>query len=69
MSAFLNVRLTAPELVYGGVFGDPSASYVEAHCCACPWTSGACGSRGEALAAHHAHQRAAHPAPVWRGGR
>jgi hypothetical protein len=53
--------MTGPELVYGGAFGDPSASWVEARCRECPWTSGEYRSRGEALAVHQAHQREAHP--------
>ncbi len=69
MSNILNVRLSAPELVNGGTFGDPSTAWVEAHCCDCPWTSGECGSQGGALAAHAAHQRLAHPDPTGRGGR
>ncbi len=69
MSNILNVRLSAPELVNGGAFGDPSTAWVEAHCCDCRWTSGERGSQGEALAAHAAHQRLAHSDPTGRGGR
>jgi len=69
VSNILNAHRSAPELVNGGAVGDPSPAWVEAHCCDCPWTSGECGSQGEALAAHAAHQRWAHLDPTGRGGR
>jgi hypothetical protein len=47
--------VTAPAVVFGG---PPAAWWVEAHCRGCPWTSGACRSEGEALAAHAARPRA-----------
>jgi hypothetical protein len=47
--------VTAPAVVFGG---PPAAWWVEAHCRECPWTSGACRSEGEALAAHAARPRA-----------
>lgn len=58
--------MSAPAVVFGG---PPAAWWVEAHCCQCPWTSGECRSQGEALAAHTAHQRLAHPDAGWRAGR
>ncbi len=42
--------MSAPDLVV----------LVEAHCRDCGWTSGPCGSRRGALAAHAVHQRLAH---------
>ncbi len=58
--------MTGPAVVFGG---PAAACMVEAHCCLCAWTSGPCRSQGEALAAHAAHQRYAHPGAGWGGGR
>jgi hypothetical protein len=57
--------MTAPAVV---LTGPPAAPGAEAHCRECPWISAECRSQGEALAAHAAHQRQAHP-ELWGAGR